>query len=95
VNIGARGGGVGVHDVDITGGVVGDLIPSPPFTQTISSTIGSPTEAPPPLPEPPSGTWSDDPNVAASTSLTLAPGTYYYTTITLGRARASWPVAVQ
>ena len=84
VNIGARGGGVGVHDVDITGGVVGDLIPSPPAAQTISSTIGSPTEALPPLPEPPSVTWSDDPNVAASTTWILASGTYYYTNLTLG-----------
>jgi len=84
VNIGARGGGVGVRDVDITGGVVGDLMPSPPFTQTIGSTIGSPTDAPLPLPEPPSVTWSDDPNVAASTTWTLAPGTYHYTNLTLG-----------
>jgi len=83
-NIGARGGGVGVHDVDITGGVVGDLIPSPPVSQTIGGTIGSPTEALPPLPEPPSVTWSDDPNVAASTTLVLASGTYHYTNLTLG-----------
>jgi len=84
VNIGARGGGVGVHNVDIIGGVVGDLIPSPPVTHTIGSTIASPTEATPPLAEPPSATWSDDPNVAASTTLTLAPGTHYYASITLG-----------
>jgi len=83
-NIGARGGGVGVHHVDIIGGVVGDLIPSPPVPHTIGGTIGSPTEATPPLPEPPSATWSDDPNVAADTTLTLAPGTYHYGSITLG-----------
>jgi PilX N-terminal len=105
VNIGARGGGVGVHHVDIVGGVVGDLIPSPPFTQTISSTIGSPTEAPPPLPEPPSVTWSDDlipdpPSVTWSDDLktwTLARGTYHYTNLTLGpgaRVVATGPVTV-
>jgi len=84
VNIGARGGGVGVHDVDITGGVVGDLIPSPPVSQTIGGTIGSPTEALPPLPEPPSVTWSADPNVAASTTWTLPSGTHHFTNLTLG-----------
>jgi hypothetical protein len=84
VNIGAKGGGVAIHDVDITGGVVGDLIPSPPATQTISGTIGSPTDARPPLPEPPSVTWSDDPNVADSATLTLAAGIYHYTSLTLG-----------
>jgi hypothetical protein len=52
--------------------------------QTISGTIGSPTEALPPLPEPPSVTWSDDPNVAASTILVLPAGTYHYTNLSLG-----------
>ncbi len=96
VNVGARGG-VAVHDVDIIGGVVGDLISSPPAPQTLSRTVGAPADAPPPLPEPPSVTWSDDPNVPASTTLTLPSGTYHYTSMTLGagaRLAASGPVTV-
>ena len=84
VTIGARGGGVAVHEVDIVGGVVGALIAFPPVTQTISNTIGSPIDALPPLPEPPSVTWSADPNVPASATWILASGTYHYTNITLG-----------
>jgi hypothetical protein len=97
VTIGARGGGVAIHDVDVTGGVVGDLIQSFPVTQTIGGTIGVPTDALPSLPEPPSAVWSDDPNVAASTTLTLAAGTHYYASVTLAagaRLVASGPVTV-
>lgn len=95
--IGARGGGVAIHDVDVTGGVVGDLIQSFPVTQTIGGTIGVPTDSLLPLPEPPSAVWSDDPNVAASATLTLAAGTHYYASITLAagaRLVASGPVTV-
>jgi len=96
VTIGGRGG-VAIHDMDVTGGVVGDLIQSFPVTQTISGTIGVPTDSLLPLPEPPSTVWSDDPNVAASTTLTLAAGTHYYASITLAagaRLVASGPVTV-
>ena len=84
VIIGARGGGVAVHDVDIVGGVVGTLIVSPPVAQTIGAAIDGPIDAPPPLPEPPSAGWAPDPHVAASTTWTLASGTYYFTGLTLG-----------
>lgn len=96
VTIGARGG-VALHDVDIIGSVVGDLITSFPVSQTISGAMGVPTDSLMPLPEPPSAVWSDDPNVAASTTLTLAAGTHYYASITLAagaRLVASGPVTV-
>lgn len=96
VTIGARGG-VALHDVDVIGSVVGDLITSFPVSQTISGTMGVPTDSLVPLPEPPSAVWSDDPNVAASTTLTLAAGTHYYASITLAagaRLVASGPVTV-
>ncbi len=97
VNVGALGGGVAIHEVDVTGGVVGDLLSSFPLTQTISGSIGVPTDAPQPLPEPPGAVWSDDPNVPAATALTLAAGTHYYTSLTLGAGAslvASGPVTV-
>ena len=96
VTIGARGG-VALHDVDVIGSVVGDLITSFPVSQTISGTMGVPTDSLMPLPEPPSAVWSDDPNVAAATTLTLAAGTHYYASITLAagaRLVASGPVTV-
>lgn len=97
VNVGALGGGVAIHDVDVTGGVVGDLLSPFPVTQTIGGTLGVPTDALQPLPEPPGAVWSDDPNVAASTTLTLAAGTHYYAGITLADGAhvvASGPVTV-
>ncbi len=96
VNVGARGG-IAVHDVDINGAVVGELMASPPVPQTISRTVGAPTDAPPPLPEPPGVTWSDDPDVPPSTTVILPSGTYHYTSMTLGagaRLTASGPVTV-
>lgn len=97
VTIGARGGGVAIHDVDVTGSVVGDPIASFPVSQTISGAMGTPIDSLTPLPEPPSAVWADDPNVAASATLTLAAGTHYYTSLTLAagaRLVASGPVTV-
>lgn len=84
VNIGARDGGVAIHDVNISGGVVGDLIAAPPEPQTISGSVGSPVDAPPALLEPPAAMWLADGNVAPGATLPLAAGTHYYTNLTLG-----------
>jgi hypothetical protein len=79
-NVGARGDGVILNNVDLLGGVAANWVFSSP---TAAHNLGRPEETPPALPEP-SAVWSDDPNVAASGTLTLASGTHYYTAMTLG-----------
>ena len=80
VNIGARGGGVILNNVDILGSVAGDWVSSWP---TPVGNVGPVGESPLPLPEP-GVTWADDPNVAANETVVLAAGVYYYTSLTLG-----------
>ena len=79
-NVGARGSGVILLNVDLLGGAAGDWVTSSP---TAVSNLGRPGESPVPLAEP-SATWSADPNVEPDGTLTLAAGTYYYTSLTLG-----------
>lgn len=93
-NVGARGSGVILANVDLLGGAAGEWVTSSP---TAATHLGRAGETPVPLAEP-SATWSDDPNVEAGGTLTLAPGTHYYTSLTLGNdARvlaASGPVTL-
>jgi hypothetical protein len=79
-NVGARGSGVILVNVDLLGGAAGDWVTSSP---TAVSNLGRPGESPVPLAEP-SATWSADPNVGPNDTLTLAAGTHYYTSLTLG-----------
>jgi len=78
-NIGAIGGGITLRYVDLQGAAAADSVSSTP---TAVSNLGRPGETPVPLAEP-SATWSADPNVAASGTLTLAAGTHYYASLTL------------
>jgi hypothetical protein len=77
--VGAKGGGVILNNVEVIGDVVGDSVSSSP---TPVANLGPAGESPAPLSEP-SASWSDDPNVEANGTLTLAADTYY-TTLTLG-----------
>ena len=79
-NVGARGSGVILANVDLIGGAAGDWVMSSP---TAVSNLGRPGESPVPLGEP-SATWSTDPNVEPNGTLTLAAGTHYYASLTLG-----------
>lgn len=92
-NVGAWGSGVILTNVNLLGGAAGDWVTSTP---TAVGNLGRPGESPVPLDEP-SVTWSDDPNVEANGTLTLAAGTHHFTRITLGagaRVAASGPVTI-
>jgi hypothetical protein len=78
--VGARGNGVVLYHVDLVGGAAGEWVTSLP---TPATHLGRASETPVALAEP-SATWSEDPNVAAAGTLTLAPGTHYYLSLTLG-----------
>jgi hypothetical protein len=79
-NVGARGGGVILTNVDLVGGAAGDWVTSSP---TAVANMGRPGDSVVPLAEP-SATWSADANLETNGTLTLAAGTYYYTSLTLG-----------
>jgi len=78
--VGAKGGGVLLNNVEVVGDVVGDWVSSSPNPIPNLGPVGDSLA---PLSEP-SVTWSDDPNVEANATLTLAAGTYYYSALTLG-----------
>jgi hypothetical protein len=80
VNVGARGSGVILTNVDLVGSAAGEWVTSSPTTVT---NVGRPGDALAPLSEP-SATWADDPNVEDNAVLTLPSGIYYFATITLG-----------
>jgi hypothetical protein len=93
VNVGARGGGVFLTNVDLIGSAGGDSVTSSP---TPMSNVGRPGDAPPSFPEP-STTWADDPNVANNAELELPAGIHYFASVTLGngaRLTGGGPVTI-
>lgn len=92
--VGAKAGDVILNNVHVVGDVLGDTVSSSPDPVVNLGPAGESLE---PLSDP-AVTWSDDPNVAASGTLTLAAGTYYYAALTLGDSArllaSSGPVTV-